>query len=107
MGDKMMALIYVTTSNDKEAMNIGETIVKERLAACSNIISDMKSIYWWEGAIEKDNESILILKTLEENINPIISRIKEIHSYENPCIIALPVLNASDSYLKWLKQEID
>ncbi|MBZ9571106.1 divalent-cation tolerance protein CutA [Methanobrevibacter sp. TMH8] len=103
----MIALIYVTTSNEEEAMNIGETIVKERLAACSNIISEMKSIYWWEGNLEKDNESILILKTIEENINKIISRIKEIHSYENPCIIALPILNASDSYLKWLEREID
>lgn len=103
----MMVLIYVTTSNGEEAINIGETIVKERLAACSNIISEMKSIYWWEGNLEKDNESILILKTMEENINKIISRIKEIHSYDNPCIIALPVLNVSDSYLKWLKEEID
>lgn len=103
----MIALIYVTTNNEEEAMNIGETIVKERLAACSNIISEMKSIYWWEGSLEKDNESILILKTIEENTNKIISRIKEIHSYENPCIIALPVLNASDSYLKWLEGEID
>lgn len=102
-----MALVYVTASNEEEAINIGETIVNERLAACSNIISHMKSIYWWEGNIEKDNESILILKTLEENFVPIINRIKEIHSYENPCIIALPVLNISDSYLEWVKEAID
>lgn len=103
----MLALIYVTASNEEEAINIGETIVNERLAACSNIISPMKSIYWWEGNIEKDNESILILKTLEENVVPIINRIKEIHTYENPCIIALPVLTISDSYLEWVKEAID
>jgi len=102
----MMVLIYVTTSDEEEAIAIGELIVKERLAACSNIISDMKSIYWWEGSIEKDNEAILILKTLEENIDKIIDRIKKVHSYDNPCIIALPVLATSDDYLKWLKEEI-
>ena len=101
-----MVLIYVTTSNEEEATAIGELIVKERLAACSNIISDMKSMYWWDGRLEKDNEAILILKTLEENVDKIIDRIKEVHSYDNPCIIALPVCNASDDYLKWLKEEI-
>ena len=103
----MMALIYITTSNEEEAMNIGEIIVKERLAPCCNVISDMKSIYWWEGNLEKDTEGILIFKTLEKNVDNIIKRVKEVHTYDNPCIIALPILNVSDSYLSWLKKEID
>lgn len=100
-----MNLIYVTTSDEKEAMSIGEIIVKERLAACANIVSDMKSIYWWEGNLEKDNESILILKTIDENVLALIDRVKEVHSYDNPCIIAIPISNGSDSYLKWIKNE--
>jgi len=104
--DKMMALIYVTTSNEEESIAIGDLIVKERLAACSNVISDMKSTYWWQGAIEKDNESILILKTLEENVDKIIARVKEVHSYDNPCIIALPVFKVSKDYFKWINNEI-
>lgn len=102
---KMMSLIYVTTSDEKEATNIGEIVVKERLAACANIISDMSSIYWWEGNLEKDNESILILKTINGNVDKIINKIKEIHSYDNSCIITLPVSNTTDSYLKWIKSE--
>ena len=102
----MMALIYITTSGEEEAIAIGELIVKERLAACSNIISDMKSIYWWQGDLEKDNESILILKTLEENVDKIIDRVKEVHSYDNPCIIALPIFKAYEDYLNWIKEEI-
>ena len=102
----MMALIYTTTSNKEEAQKIGVTLVKERLAACSNIITNMNSIYWWEGEIERDTEAILLLKTLEEKVEKVISRVKEIHSYDNPCIIALPVLNVSDSYLNWLNEEI-
>ena len=102
----MMVLIYVTASDEEEAIAIGDLILKERLAACSNVISNMKTSYWWNGSLEKDNEAILILKTLETNIDGIISRIKEVHSYDNPCIIALPVIKASDDYLKWIKDEI-
>ncbi|MDR2966678.1 MAG: divalent-cation tolerance protein CutA [Methanobacteriaceae archaeon] len=102
----MMAIIYITTSNEEEAIKIGTHIVKERLAACSNIIKDMKSIYWWEDNLENDDEAILILKTIEEKVDEIIAKVKEIHSYDNPCIIALPVIKASNSYLNWLKDEI-
>jgi periplasmic divalent cation tolerance protein len=101
----MMNLIYVTTKDEKEAISIGEIVVKERLAACANVISDMKSIYWWEGNLEKDNESILILKTINENVDNLIDKIKKIHSYDNPCIIAIPISNVSDSYLEWIKKE--
>ncbi|RBQ22993.1 Divalent-cation tolerance protein CutA [Candidatus Methanobinarius endosymbioticus] len=83
----IMNLIYVTISNEEESLYIGEKIVKKRLTACANIISDMKSIYWWEGNLEKDNEPILILKTIDENLGAVMAKIKEIHSYDNLCII--------------------
>lgn len=103
----MMTIVYITTSNEEEAIKIGTHIVKERLAACSNIIKDMTSIYWWENNLEHDKEAILILKTIEEKVDEIMTKVKEIHSYDNPCIIALPIIKASDSYLSWLKEEID
>jgi len=102
----MMVIIYITTSNEDEAVKIGSYIVKKRLAACSNIIKEMKSVYWWENKLESDEEAILILKTMEEKVDEIIAKVKEIHSYDNPCIIALPVIKASDSYLNWLEDEI-
>ena len=102
----MMAIIYITTSNEEEALKIGTHIVKKRLAACSNVIKDMKSVYWWEGNLENDDEAILILKTIEEKVDEIIAKVKEIHSYDNPSIIALPIIKASNSYLNWLKDEI-
>jgi periplasmic divalent cation tolerance protein len=102
----MIALIYITTSNEDESLKIGNILVKERLCACSNIIRNIESIYWWENKIENDNESVLILKTLEEKVEEVIKRVREIHTYDNPCILALPVLNVSNSYLKWLKKEI-
>ncbi|KZX16490.1 divalent-cation tolerance protein CutA [Methanobrevibacter cuticularis] len=103
----MIALIYITTSNEEEALKIGSKMVKERLAACCNVIKDMKSIYWWENKIANDNESILLLKTLDKNVDKIIQKVEEIHSYENPCILALPIIKSSDSYLKWIEEEIE
>ncbi len=102
----MHALVYITTSGKKESKKIGRTIVEERLAGCVNIISTIESLYWWKGEIEEDNESILIAKTKVSNIENIIKRVKEIHSYENPAILAIPIINGSKEYLDYLDDEI-
>ncbi|MDR0911604.1 MAG: divalent-cation tolerance protein CutA [Methanobrevibacter sp.] len=102
-----MILVYITTSNEDESIAIGKKLVEERLCACSNVIGNVKSIYWWENEIENDDESILLLKTIEKNLDKVISRVKEIHSYENPAIFAIPILKVSDRYLEWLNNQID
>ena len=102
----MFAIVYITTSGVEESEKIGEMLVKERLAGCVNIIPSIKSFYWWDDKIEEDEESILIVKTIEENVKEIIKRVKELHSYENPCIIHLPIKGGSEDYLKWLLREI-
>lgn len=103
----MFALIYITTSSEDESSLIGEKLVSERLVGCANIISDIKSFYWWQGNLEKDQESILLVKSLVSKVDDIIKRVKELHSYENPAIIALPIINGSQDYLNWLKEEIE
>ncbi|MDR2545489.1 MAG: divalent-cation tolerance protein CutA [Methanobrevibacter sp.] len=102
----MMVLVYITCSNEEEAIKISEKLLKERIVACSNIIKNMKSMYWWENKIEKDEETILILKTVENKVDELIKRVKKLHSYENPAIIVLPVLKTTESYLKWIENEI-
>jgi periplasmic divalent cation tolerance protein len=102
----MYALVYITTSGEEESKKIGRTIVEERLAGCVNIIPTIKSLYWWKGEIEDDNESILIVKTKVGNIENIIKRVKEIHSYENPAILAIPIIEGSKTYLDYLDGEI-
>ena len=102
----MYALVYITTSGEEESKKIGRTIVEERLAGCVNIIPTIKSLYWWKGEIEDDIESILIVKTKVSNIENIIKRVKEIHSYENPAILAIPIIEGSKSYLDYLDGEI-
>ena len=102
----MYALVYITTSGEEESKKIGRTIVEERLAGCVNIISAIESFYWWKGEIESDKESVLIAKTKVSNIENIIKRVKEIHSYENPAILAIPIINGSKDYLDYLDAEI-
>ncbi|HEX3013210.1 MAG TPA: divalent-cation tolerance protein CutA [Methanobacterium sp.] len=102
----MYALVYITTSGEEESKKIGRVVVEERLAGCVNIISTIESLYWWKGEIEEDNESILIAKTKVSNIENIIKRVKEIHSYENPAILAIPIIEGSKEYLDYLDGEI-
>lgn len=78
----MHAMIYVTASGVKEAKKIARKLLEEKLVACANIIPNMESIYWWEGNLEEDVESILLLKTHSELVDKVIDRVKEIHSYQ-------------------------
>jgi periplasmic divalent cation tolerance protein len=103
----MFALIYITTSSKKESTLIGNKLVSDRLVGCANIISDIKSFYWWHGNLEEDSESLLVVKSLLSNVDNIVKRVKELHSYENPCVVALPIINGSKEYLTWLKEEIE
>ncbi len=102
----MYALVYITTSGNEESKNIANTLVREKLAACVNIIASIESIYLWKGEIEDDNESLLIAKTKVSNVDKIIKRVKEIHSYETPAILAIPIIDGSKDYLDYLDSEL-
>jgi len=103
----MYVFVYITTSGEEESKNIGETLVEERLAACVNIMPSIESIYLWKGKIEEDTESLLIVKTKSGNIDKIIKRVKEIHSYETPAILAVPLIEGSKDYLDYLDSEMN
>ncbi len=95
-------LIYITTKNKKEAKKIGKKLVRNKLAACANIIDNMNSIYWWEGKIQDENEAVLILKTKESLVDEIIKKVKKMHSYDCPCIVSLPIEKGNKKYLNWI-----
>jgi periplasmic divalent cation tolerance protein len=103
----MYAFVYITTSGGEESKNIGRILVEERLSACVNIVASIESIYLWRGDIEDDEESLLIAKTKVGNIDKIIKRVKEIHSYETPAILAIPIIEGSKDYLDYLDSELD
>ena len=103
----MHVIVYVTASNPAEAGEIAKALLKERLAACANVVESVKSMYWWKGNLEHDDESLIIMKTTERKFDELASRVKELHSYENPEIIALPILKGSRDYLAWIDAEVD
>ncbi len=102
-----LRLVYITTSNKEEARNIGRKLVEERLAACVNIIDGMESIYQWEGEIQEDKECVLIVKTPYHNVDKLTDRVKELHRYDCPCIISVPILEqeGNEGYQQWLLEE--
>jgi len=101
----MVAAVYTTIDNIQDARRIAKTLVEEQLVACVNIIPAIESIYRWKGKIEEDNELVLIAKTVDDNIKKTISRIKELHSYELPDIIVLPIIGGLKEYLDYIVNE--
>jgi len=102
-----LILVYITTKDKQQARLIGKTLVEERLAACVNIIDGMQSIYWWEGAINEDNEAILIAKTRNSLLEKLTDRVKSLHTYTCPCIVAIPISGGNTDYLGWIKETTD
>ncbi len=98
-------LLYITASSREEADKIGSLLIEERLAACVNVIEGMSSIYRWEGRIHVEKEVVVIAKTVSDLIEKLTLRIKSIHSYTIPCIVALPITGGNPDFLKWIEDE--
>ena len=98
-------VIYITTRSVNEAKKIGRALVEEKLAACSNIIYPIRSIYRWQGKICDDKEALMILKTKKTLFKQIVARVEKLHSYDIPEIIAMPIIEGSSKYLSWLNKE--
>ncbi len=101
----VVAVIYVTTNNMQTARKISRVLVKEKLVACVNIIPKIESIYRWEGKVEKSKEAAFIAKTVESNVKKTICRIKELHTYDVPEIIVLPIVGGLKEYLNYIVDE--
>jgi periplasmic divalent cation tolerance protein len=98
-----MHIVYITLSSKSEALQVSYTLVNEELVACTNIIDNMTSIYKWEGAVREDAEIVVIAKTRSELVETVIKRVKELHSYDCPCIISIKIDNGDKDFLKWVE----
>ncbi|MBN2037794.1 MAG: divalent-cation tolerance protein CutA [Chitinispirillaceae bacterium] len=98
-------IVYVTAKNKNEARTIGRTVVSEKLAACANVFGGMNSFYFWDGDLCDDNEAVVVLKTRNLLLDKLIKRIKALHSYDVPCIVALPISGGNKEYLAWIGKE--
>ena len=99
-----LRFMYVTTSTKQEALTIGRTLVEEKLATCVNILEGMESIYIWNNTLEHSKECVLIAKTHISRVKALTNRVKELHSYDCPCVTSITVTEdeGNKDYLDWL-----
>ena len=102
MPESILAL--VTCGTEEEATKIAQSLVEERLAACVNLVSPVRSIYRWEGKIWDEREWILVIKTQRKRFEELEKKVKSLHSYFIPEIIGLPIIEGNPAYLKWIKE---
>lgn len=107
MAQSLASLLYVTCSSEEEALKIGSTLVEERLAACANVLGRTTSLFWWEGKLQRESEVALILKTRSELVEQATQRVKALHSYSVPCVVALPIAAGNPDFLDWITKETE
>ncbi|MDQ2922127.1 MAG: divalent-cation tolerance protein CutA [Acidobacteriota bacterium] len=100
-------VVFVTTANSEEAAQLAEMLVGQRLAACVQILPEMESVYRWQGKIERQKEVLVIAKTTKSKFEELEAKVRAIHSYETPEIIALPLTAGSPPYLEWLNSSVN
>ncbi len=98
-------VVFITVPQGKGA-EIARFIVERRLGACTNIVSGVRSLYWWQGKVEDDGEELLIVKTRRSVLPRLIREVKSVHPYSVPEIIALPIIAGNPDYLKWIDDEV-
>ncbi len=97
-------IAFVTTGSEDEALKIGRTLVEEGLAACANLLPQIRSIYRWQDKIEDEPEVLMILKTTQSRLPALIDRVQELHSYDVPEIVAVPIVAGLKPYLDWVRE---
>jgi periplasmic divalent cation tolerance protein len=98
-------VVFVTVGSAAEGDRLAHALVSEKLAACVNRLPSVRSIYLWEGKVEQSAEELLVIKTRKTLFPAVEKRVRELHSYQVPEIIALPIVAGSDPYLKWLGEQ--
>lgn len=98
----MHIVVLVTASSKEEANKIARGLLEEKLAACVNIVEGLESRFWWQGKIDSAKEVLLIIKTRKTLFNKLAKKVKSLHSYTVPEIIAFPIISGSKAYLDWI-----
>ena len=99
-------VVLITVPVDK-GEGLADFIVENKLGACVNLIPEVSSTYWWKGKIEKDKESLLVIKTSMKKFGELKSKVKEVHPYTVPEIIALPIVAGNEDYLRWIEESLE
>jgi periplasmic divalent cation tolerance protein len=105
MTDKIVVLC--TCSSRDEARRVAGHLIEKRLAACVNLLPPVRSVYRWNGVVEEGEETLMIIKSARPLFERLRAEIARLHSYEVPEIVALPIVDGSESYLEWMDRELD
>lgn len=100
-------VVFMTAASGEEAARLADLLVESRLAACVQILPEMESVYRWQGQIERQKEILLIAKTTSSKFERLEREVREVHSYDTPEIVAVPLTAGSGPYLQWLKACVD
>jgi periplasmic divalent cation tolerance protein len=98
-------ILILTTCPADQAESIGRALVEERLAACASALPGVRSVYFWEGKLETAGETLLLLKTRDDLSEALAKRLREIHPYEVPEVLVLPVKDGNLDYARWVETE--
>lgn len=102
---KPASMVYVTCGSLDQAREIGRAVVEEQLAACANIIDGMHAIFRWEGVVQEGEEVVLILKTRSSMVPALTVRVKELHSFDVPCVVEISLGDGNPDYFAWIADE--
>ncbi len=97
-------VLFITTDSAEEASKIARVLVERKKAACVNIVPRVDSLFWWEGAVDSARENLLIVKTRASLVPEAVKLVREVHSYDVPEVIALPIVGGNQDYLDWIEQ---
>jgi len=100
-------IVYVTCKHSNEAVNIARIILGEKLAACANIIPETIAIFEWNGNINENKECVLILKSVEQSLERLTQRVKDLHSYDVPCILSFPIQGGNSTFIEWINRNVN
>ncbi|HEU0107922.1 MAG TPA: divalent-cation tolerance protein CutA [Vicinamibacteria bacterium] len=89
-----------------DAQKIARTLVEERVAACVNIVPGITSIYRWKGSVEQEPELLLVIKTMADRVEPLKARLLELHPYELPEVVVIPIVAGHQVYLEWIAEQV-
>jgi periplasmic divalent cation tolerance protein len=98
-------IVYMTAGSREEAEKIGASLIEKRLAACVNVLGEIDSMFHWKGEVQKETEVAFIAKTQASRLDELTAAVNEIHSYDEPCIVAYELVGGSRSFLEWIESE--
>ncbi len=99
------SFFYITTGNENEAERVARRLVEKNLVACANIIPQIKSFFRWEGEVQGESECIVVGKTRTSLIGELVEEVKNVHSYEVPCVLSWPIEKGNPDFLRWIETE--